>query len=60
MADREQPYDPYIPASGGGANAQQPGNHRNEAIQAVCLLPFSADAATPSRNYGVAHRPCAA
>ena len=34
MADREQPYDPYIPASGGGANAQQPGNHRNEAIQA--------------------------
>jgi len=42
MADREQPYDPYIPASGGGANAQQPGNHRNDAIQAVCLLLISA------------------
>jgi len=36
MADREQPYDPYIPSGGqpqggaGGAN----GNHRTQALQA--------------------------
>jgi hypothetical protein len=45
MADREQPYDPYIPAGGAGAGAQpgaqgQNGNHRTAALQAVCL-PFS-------------------
>lgn len=39
MADREQPYDPYIPAGGnnaqGGAQGQS-GNHRTAALQAVC------------------------
>ena len=37
MADREQPYDPYIPAGGnaqGGAQGQS-GNHRTAALQAV-------------------------
>ncbi|KAF2465990.1 synaptobrevin [Lindgomyces ingoldianus] len=35
MADREQPYDPYIP-SGGNANqgAQGQGNQRTQALQA--------------------------
>jgi vesicle-associated membrane protein 4 len=37
MADREQPYDPYIPSGGanpsaGGANPN--GNHRTAALQA--------------------------
>ena len=41
MADREQPYDPYIPsgnsaAVAGGANANRDGNHRTAALQAVC------------------------
>lgn len=40
MADREQPYDPYIPA--GGSNnaapgAQGQGNQRTAALQAVGL-----------------------
>ena len=37
MADREQPYDPYIPAGGNAqAGAQgQSGNHRTAALQAV-------------------------
>lgn len=34
MADREQPYDPYIP-SGAGNGAQQGGNSRTAALQAV-------------------------
>jgi vesicle-associated membrane protein 4 len=37
MADREQPYDPYIPSGGNGNNAggsQQPGNQRTAALQA--------------------------
>jgi hypothetical protein len=40
MADREQPYDPYIPAAGGAPNAGaqgQNGNHRTAALQAVRL-----------------------
>ena len=39
MADREQPYDPYIPSGGsqGGAGAQAGGNQRTAAIQAVSL-----------------------
>lgn len=44
MADREQPYDPYIPAGGAGAQqgAQgQNGNHRTAALQAVRLPLFS-------------------
>jgi hypothetical protein len=39
MADREQPYDPYIPAGGqnGAQGAQgQGGNVRTQALQAVC------------------------
>ena len=37
MADREQPYDPYIPSGGaqGGAGAQAGGNQRTAALQAV-------------------------
>jgi len=37
MADREQPYDPYIPSGGqGGAPAQHNGgNQRTAALQAV-------------------------
>jgi len=36
MADRETPYDPYIPSSGGqaGAGAQNGGNQRTAALQA--------------------------
>lgn len=37
MADREQPYDPYIPAGGQGgaaAGGQNPGNQRTAALQA--------------------------
>ena len=37
MADRELPYDPYIPSGGaqGGAGAQAGGNQRTAALQAV-------------------------
>lgn len=37
MADREQPYDPYIPAgnNAGAGGAGQDGNHRTAALQAV-------------------------
>jgi hypothetical protein len=37
MADREQPYDPYIPSGGAqnGAGAQAGGNQRTAALQAV-------------------------
>ncbi|KAI9890683.1 MAG: hypothetical protein M1814_003752 [Vezdaea aestivalis] len=40
MADREQPYDPYIPsagqggAAGAGGSSQQPGTQRTAALQA--------------------------
>jgi vesicle-associated membrane protein 4 len=37
MADREQPYDPYIPAGGGQPNGGAPGqngNQRTAALQA--------------------------
>ncbi|KAF2712025.1 snare protein-like protein Snc2 [Pleomassaria siparia CBS 279.74] len=37
MANREQPYDPYIPATGEAPNAGaqgQNGNHRTAALQA--------------------------
>jgi hypothetical protein len=39
MADREQPYDPYIPTAGqNGAQGApgQGGNVRTQALQAVC------------------------
>jgi hypothetical protein len=39
MADREQPYDPYIPSGGAGgqqAAGGQNGNMRTAALQAVC------------------------
>ena len=38
MAGREQPYDPYIPAGGTGRSgtpAQDGGNQRTAALQAV-------------------------
>ena len=38
MADREQPYDPYIPSgqsAPAGSNAQHGGNQRTAALQAV-------------------------
>ncbi|KIX10335.1 uncharacterized protein Z518_01417 [Rhinocladiella mackenziei CBS 650.93] len=35
MAEREQPYDPYIPSGGqGGGGAQPGGNQRTAALQA--------------------------
>lgn len=42
MADREQPYDPYIPAgnNAGGGSAGPNGNHRTAALQAVGLQSF--------------------
>lgn len=42
MADREQPYDPYIPSAGGNASQggqAQGGNVRTQALQAVCRSP---------------------
>lgn len=41
MANREPPYDPYIPAGGAGAGAggsaqYEGGNPRTAAIQSVC------------------------
>ena len=46
MANREQPYDPYIPAGGSapsGSAAQDGGNQRTAALQAVsdliCSIP---------------------
>jgi hypothetical protein len=44
MADREQPYDPYIPSSGAGGQAGaggQNGNVRTAALQAVRQYPRS-------------------
>jgi hypothetical protein len=39
MADREQPYDPYIPSGGAAQGAQgQNGNMRTAALQAVRYL----------------------
>ena len=40
MADREQPYDPYIPAGGnqGGSAGAAPGNQRTAALQAVSYV----------------------
>ena len=35
MADREQPYDPYIPPGGQSAQGQSGGNQRTAALQAV-------------------------
>ena len=37
MADREPPYDPYIPAGGAaaGGSAAPSGNQRTAALQAV-------------------------
>lgn len=40
MADREPPYDPYIPAGGAGApggSAAPSGNQRTAALQAVSI-----------------------
>lgn len=39
MAEREQPYDPYIPSGGQGGGAQPAaGNQRTAALQAVCHI----------------------
>lgn len=35
MADREAPYDPYIPAGQAGASGARDGNQRTAALQAV-------------------------
>ena len=42
MADREQPYDPYIPSGNGAptAGAGQAGNQRTAALQAVSQAEF--------------------
>lgn len=39
MADREPPYDPYIPAGGAaaGGSAAPNGNQRTAALQAVSI-----------------------
>lgn len=40
MADREPPYDPYIPAGGAaapGGSATPSGNQRTAALQAVSI-----------------------
>jgi hypothetical protein len=39
MADREPPYDPYIPAAGAapGGSATPSGNQRTAALQAVSI-----------------------
>lgn len=53
MANREQPYDPYIPAGGAshaGNTAQDGGNQRTAALQAVCH-------ALPSTPFMKAHKP---
>ena len=44
MADREQPYDPYIPAGNNpaGGSTGQDGNHRTAALQAVCGFQYIA------------------
>ncbi|KAK2747236.1 SNAP receptor, synaptobrevin [Onygenales sp. PD_40] len=34
MADREQPYDPYIPSGSNNPSAQNGGNQRTAALQA--------------------------
>jgi len=63
MADREQPYDPYIPSGGAGPGAQgQNGNMRTAALQAVRYLAhtwrvqcaFATDAASRSSRIVVA------
>uniref|UniRef100_A0A0D6R8U7 V-SNARE coiled-coil homology domain-containing protein n=1 Tax=Araucaria cunninghamii TaxID=56994 RepID=A0A0D6R8U7_ARACU len=33
MAEREQPYDPYIPSGGQGGAGQNAGNSRTQALQ---------------------------
>ena len=41
MADREQPYDPYIPSgqsAPGGSTGHNGGNQRTAALQAVSLV----------------------
>lgn len=45
MADREQPYDPYIPS--GGNASQNNGNQRTAALQAV---------GSPTPPAGILHR----
>lgn len=39
MADREQPYDPYIPSGQSGSSAGRDGNQRTAALQAVRQIP---------------------
>lgn len=61
MADREQPYDPYIPSGGaqGGNGAQNGGNQRTAALQAVSpsrsrSIYWLATRSAPSARHGVA------
>jgi len=61
MANREQPYDPYIPAGGaphGGNTAQDGGNQRTAALQAVCdILPSTLFPMAHKRSAQLSHRP---
>ena len=54
MADREQPYDPYIPSGGQGGQqgGQQPGNQRTAALQAVSpmKIPYTAPFGAPGEQ----------
>lgn len=53
----EAPYDPYIPAGSSGApgaaSAQQNGNQRTAALQAVSVPPLTINVATLG-NFGIA------
>lgn len=56
MADREPPYDPYIPSGGAapGGSAAPSGNQRTAALQAVSpprSLPGSGSRETLPRSY---------
>lgn len=54
MADREAPYDPYIPsgaAAPGGSQGQHGGNQRTAALQAVCFSRSSCRACDAAHDH---------
>ncbi|KAB8336977.1 hypothetical protein FH972_021281 [Carpinus fangiana] len=62
MADREQPYDPYIPAGGApapGASAQQGGNQRTAALQAEASSEIKQKLTQPSSKSTTQSASCA-